>query len=349
MEYNDLARIRSLVALYPHRRTVNLLEGNFPSVYRSRGMEFDSLTEYTPGDDVRDIDWKASSGTDDSILVRKYVATRKYNLLLIGDVGLKMTGDTSLGESKREISVLCMGAVAYLAGMCGADYALLSVRGGRIRPDVYGSGTRHLEETLLEYRRALAESAGAEENQRLRPEWLNLGGQSFFSDWLSKKGGKGPVGGKRKKSIPGKGRKEDSAFTEKVNPGAGTDGLRMIRFAAQHLRPNRIVVLITDQAGLAGLDGKTLERITWRDDLLVINIDDAYLTDGNIYDLDQGFYADTLFLNSRALCEEERAHRKEMLRERSHMLEKYRVPMVTIGSERQIVPKIVELFELAGR
>lgn len=329
MEYNDLARIRSLISLYPHRRTANLLEGDFPSVYRSRGTEFDSLAEYMPGDDVRDIDWKASSGTEDSILVRKYVAARKYNVLLIGDVGLKMSGDTSGGESKQEIAVMCMGAVAYLAGACGADYALLTVLNGRIRPGVYRSGVRHLEEMLWLYRRALSQSA-SEESRRppLSGRAIPSGLSGKLSRWINRK----PSGTKPEEN--------------NGHNGNGTEQ-ELIRFAAQNLRPNRIAVMITDQAGLAYLDSRTLERITWRDDLLVINIDDAYLTDGKVYDLERGLYADRFFLGSRKLREEEHEQRRSMLSEREHTLGKYRVSMVTVGSEKQIVPRIVELFEKA--
>ena len=53
-------------------RTVNdLFAGQYKSVFRGRGMEFDEVREYQPGDDVRTIDWnvtaragaRSSSGT----------------------------------------------------------------------------------------------------------------------------------------------------------------------------------------------------------------------------------------------------------------------------------------------
>ena len=43
-------------------RTVNdLLAGQYKSVFRGRGMEFDEVREYQPGDDIRTIDWNVTA------------------------------------------------------------------------------------------------------------------------------------------------------------------------------------------------------------------------------------------------------------------------------------------------
>ena len=43
------------------RRLVNdLFLGEYQAVFRGRGLEFDELRPYVPGDDVRSIDWKAN-------------------------------------------------------------------------------------------------------------------------------------------------------------------------------------------------------------------------------------------------------------------------------------------------
>ena len=45
-------------------RTVNdLLAGQYKSVFRGRGMEFDEVREYQPGDDIRTIDWNVTART----------------------------------------------------------------------------------------------------------------------------------------------------------------------------------------------------------------------------------------------------------------------------------------------
>ena len=44
------------------KRSVNeLFAGQYKSVFRGRGMEFDEVREYQPGDDIRTIDWNVSA------------------------------------------------------------------------------------------------------------------------------------------------------------------------------------------------------------------------------------------------------------------------------------------------
>src|SRR5262245_65395545 len=46
------------------RRQVNdLLAGEYLSVFKGRGMEFDAVREYVPGDEIRSIDWNVTART----------------------------------------------------------------------------------------------------------------------------------------------------------------------------------------------------------------------------------------------------------------------------------------------
>ena len=59
MDYDFLNRIRTGITLYSKKKTSNLLDGGFRSIFRGRSLDFDDLREYAYGDNVRDIDWKA--------------------------------------------------------------------------------------------------------------------------------------------------------------------------------------------------------------------------------------------------------------------------------------------------
>ena len=63
MRYDYLDRIRRSVNLSTKRKTSNVLDGSFSSVFRGRSLEFEDLKEYDFGDNVHDIDWKSSSRT----------------------------------------------------------------------------------------------------------------------------------------------------------------------------------------------------------------------------------------------------------------------------------------------
>ena len=63
MDYDNLSKIRAQVSLFTNRKTSNVLDGDFTSVFRGRSLDFDDLREYAYGDNIKDIDWKSSSKT----------------------------------------------------------------------------------------------------------------------------------------------------------------------------------------------------------------------------------------------------------------------------------------------
>ena len=150
MDYEYLTKIQRQISLYTRKKTSNLLEGSFRSVFRGHSMDFDDLREYTPGDSVRDIDWKSSSRTG-KLLVRRYVAERKHNILLVGDAGLKMQGDTPKREEKAETALTALGVLAFLADRHGDDYALLHSSSRGYEYSYFRSGSRHFESLMHSY------------------------------------------------------------------------------------------------------------------------------------------------------------------------------------------------------
>lgn len=158
IDYDYLDRIRRAVTLFTKRKTSDLLEGDYRAVQHGRSLEFDDLQEYHYGDNINDIDWKSSSRTD-RILVRRYIAERRHNIMIVGDTGLKMSGDTPSGESKEEIALMSFGIAAYLLGRQGADYALAFGNGEGRFISGFQNSPRHLEELLHGYKAALEKDA----------------------------------------------------------------------------------------------------------------------------------------------------------------------------------------------
>ncbi|HKX67944.1 MAG TPA: DUF58 domain-containing protein [Intrasporangium sp.] len=109
-----LTRVKSKLFVHSRRRSRNLLEGEFASVFHGRSLDYDDLRDYVPGDEVRDIDWKATA-RHTSPLVRRYVATRKQNLMLVIDTGRGMAAAARGGESKKSVAIVAAGLVGYLA------------------------------------------------------------------------------------------------------------------------------------------------------------------------------------------------------------------------------------------
>ena len=150
MNYDLLEKIRAQVELYTRKRTSNILEGGFRSIFRGRSLDFDELREYVPGDNVKDIDWKSSSKAGRT-LVRKYVAERKHNVLLSCDAGRKMDAHTPAGCVKADLAVQIMGTIAYLSEGSGADYALMHSGRAGYEYTFFRSGPTHLENLMRAY------------------------------------------------------------------------------------------------------------------------------------------------------------------------------------------------------
>jgi uncharacterized protein (DUF58 family) len=67
-------------------RTVNtLMAGQYKSVFRGVGMEFEEVREYTPGDDVKSIDWKVSARIGRPF-VKRYREERELIVMLLVDL-----------------------------------------------------------------------------------------------------------------------------------------------------------------------------------------------------------------------------------------------------------------------
>ena len=92
-------------------RTVNdLFAGQYKSVFRGRGMEFDEVREYQPGDDVRTIDWNvtARQGTP---FIKRFCEERELTVLFMVDVsasGAFGSGSRSKLDMVVEVAALLM-------------------------------------------------------------------------------------------------------------------------------------------------------------------------------------------------------------------------------------------------
>jgi uncharacterized protein (DUF58 family) len=93
--------------------TRGMLEGGRYALLHTRSMEFDELRPYVPGDDVRDIDWKASARSG-SVLIKRFVSEKHHKILLVADAGRNMSALTPSGESKRDVAAHILGAIGLI-------------------------------------------------------------------------------------------------------------------------------------------------------------------------------------------------------------------------------------------
>jgi len=82
--------------------------GDYHSVFKGRGMNFEDVREYQPGDEIRAIDWNVTARLG-SPFVKKFTEERELMVMLIVDVSASGNfGSTS--QSKRELAaeVACL-------------------------------------------------------------------------------------------------------------------------------------------------------------------------------------------------------------------------------------------------
>jgi uncharacterized protein (DUF58 family) len=142
-----LPRVKSRLFIHANRRTTNLLEGEYAAISAGRSLDFDDLREYLPGDDVDDIDWKATARTG-SPLVKRYKQTRRHDVVLAVDTGRGMAAAAEGGGPKRDLAILVAGALGFLSLRHGDAVGLVTRSGGRVRHRPPRASEAYLE-TLL--------------------------------------------------------------------------------------------------------------------------------------------------------------------------------------------------------
>lgn len=98
-------------------RTVRLVEdlmaGQYHSVFKGRGMDFDEVREYQPGDEVRRIDWNVTARTGIAH-IKKYIEEREMTVMILVDASASsVTG--SVEQSKRELAAELAAVLAFSA------------------------------------------------------------------------------------------------------------------------------------------------------------------------------------------------------------------------------------------
>ena len=106
----DIVRKVQRIQIVANRSVNDLLAGQYRSVFRGRGMEFDEVREYQPGDEIRTIDWNvtARAGTP---FIKRFCEERELTVLFLLDVsasGAFGTGDQPKLDVMVEMVALLM-------------------------------------------------------------------------------------------------------------------------------------------------------------------------------------------------------------------------------------------------
>lgn len=147
---NYITKIRAKISIHARKKTSNLFDGSYRSIYTGNGFDFENLREYIPGDSIRDIDWKASSRSR-SLLVKRYVAEKEHNIMIVFDTGKKMLADTKELQSKKEIALYVGGIIGYLSAKNGDNVGAIYNKNGMVQYHRADDGLYNIERILTNY------------------------------------------------------------------------------------------------------------------------------------------------------------------------------------------------------
>jgi uncharacterized protein (DUF58 family) len=137
--YPDLSAVERYGEL---ARRGRLIEAGFRKLRRhGRGGEFDTLREWTPDDEFRSINWKATARRA-KLMVEQYDVERSQTVMLALDAGRLMT--PRLGDQRKfDYAITAALSVAYIAALVDDKVGLIAFAGDILEHIAPRSGSAH--------------------------------------------------------------------------------------------------------------------------------------------------------------------------------------------------------------
>ena len=154
-----LARVRA-IELRARHLVNSLFLGEYRAVFRGHGLEFDELRPYLPGDDPRNIDWKAFARTGET-LIRRYREDRNLTVILAVDVsGSQQAGAAPRSKAEVAAEIAALLALAAIQNKDRVGLLLFASEPERyVRP---AGGSRHVLRVVREVLWARPRTSGTD-------------------------------------------------------------------------------------------------------------------------------------------------------------------------------------------
>ena len=107
-----LKKIRK-IQISTSRKVTDVFAGQYKSVFKGIGMEFDEVREYMPGDEIRSIDWNVTARTGNPF-IKKFVEERELTIMIILDISKSSLFGTR-NSLKRSVAAEVCSVIAFSA------------------------------------------------------------------------------------------------------------------------------------------------------------------------------------------------------------------------------------------
>lgn len=268
--------------IYSRKTTTNMLDGSYKSIYKGKSLNFDELREYVTGDDIKDVDWKASSRSH-KLLVRQYIAEKKHNVMLVLDTNCRMLADSKGLEEKRELAILGAGTLAYFVNRNGDKISATFPTSKSVCHIPFKTGLGHIEGILESYHR-------------------------------------------------------------KVTMDNHSDINAALEYVVRHFKRKMILILVTDLEGIYKITETNLKRLLVAHDILLLNISDADLQPGNLYNLENEDYFSDFFLKDKKLLKRVSENKAAIEKQALDKLKTFGIANVTLDDEIELDREMIDLL-----
>ncbi|MBM4089023.1 MAG: DUF58 domain-containing protein [Planctomycetes bacterium] len=159
------------------RQVADVLAGQYVSVFKGRGIEFEEVRPYVPGDEVRTIDWKVTARLGKPY-VKRFVEERQLTLMLMADISASQDFG-SVTRSKREAAAELCALLAFSATLNDDKVGLTLFHGGIEQYIPARKGQKHslrvVREVLTHETKLAAKRAPGQAPSARRLRWLPSG------------------------------------------------------------------------------------------------------------------------------------------------------------------------------
>jgi uncharacterized protein (DUF58 family) len=168
-----IQRVRE-IQVHTGRQVADVLAGQYVSVFKGRGIEFDEVRPYVPGDDVRTIDWNVTARMGEPY-VKRYVEERQLTLMLMADISASQDFGTGR-RCKREATAELCALLAFSADYNDDKVGLTLFHGGIEQYIPARRGQKHslrvVREVLTHGTGETPEELAAARQRKRRWRWL---------------------------------------------------------------------------------------------------------------------------------------------------------------------------------
>lgn len=123
----EIVRKVRKVKIVANRSVSDMLAGQYRSVFRGQGIEFDEVREYQPGDEIRSIDWNVTARTG-SPFIKRYVEEREMTVMILMDISASGLFGSNR-QSKLDVMIEMIAVLMFSAIKNGDKVGLLMFAG----------------------------------------------------------------------------------------------------------------------------------------------------------------------------------------------------------------------------